>query len=246
LKRWKGAVYRGINSKGGAKRMRTYLSYILNPEDPVWPGEPNIEVSQCTEIKGDVKFNSFCSKLPNHCGTHYDGPWHFNPNGVKITELPIDYFWFDKVAVVDVPLNAEEGVKPEHLEPFKDEIAKAKLLIIKTGFAFVREKDPETYQKRGPYLTPEVAKYLIETYPELNTVGFDFLSIGSPCNNLSAETHQILLGCHSKHFITGIEDMDLRPLYNNPAKVKRVVAAPLRIVKVDSSQVSVIVEFEDN
>ncbi len=224
--------------------MRTYLSYILDPKDLVWPGEPNIEVTQCTEIKGDSKYNSFLSKLPNHCGTHYDGPWHFNPKGVKFTELPIEYFWFDKVAVIDAPKKPEEGVEPGDLEPFREEVAGAELLLIKTGFSFVRRDDPLTYQNRGPYISPDTARYLTENFPDLRTIGFDFLSIGSPCNTLSAETHQILLGCYSDHFVTGIEDMDLSPLYDNPGKVKRVIAAPLRIIGVDSSQVSVMAEIE--
>lgn len=226
--------------------MRTYLSYILDPKDLVWPGEPNIEVTHCTEIKGDCKYNSFLSKLPNHCGTHYDGPWHFNPNGVKFTDLPMEYFWFDKVAVIDVPKKPEEGVMPEDLEPFREEIANADLLLIKTGFAFVRQNEPKVYQNYGPYLSPEVAAYLVETFPNLRTVGFDFLSIGSPCNDLSAEAHQILLGCRSDHFITGIEDMDLRPLYENKGKIKQVIAAPLRIAGVDSSQVCVIAELDES
>ncbi len=224
--------------------MKTYLSYMLDPKDPVWPGEPNIEITQCTEIKGESQYNSFLSNLPNHCGTHYDGPWHFNPNGLKISELPIDYFWFDKVAVIDAPKKPAEGVEPRDLEPFKEEIAGAQLLLIKTGFAFIREKDPKTYQTQGPYISPDTATYLVEQFPNLHTIGFDFLSIGSPANTLSAETHRTLLGCHSKHFITGIEDMDLRPLYEKQIKVKQVIAAPLRIVGLDSSQVSVIAELE--
>ena len=39
--------------------------------------------------------------------------------------------------------------------------------------------------------------------------------------------------------------MDLRPLYGNPGRVKQVIAAPLRIVEMDSSQVCVIAELED-
>lgn len=223
--------------------MRTYLSYILDPEDLVWPGEPNIEITHCTEINDDNNYNSFMSKLPNHCGTHYDGPWHFNPNGMKFTDLPIEYFWFDRVAVVDAPKEADEGVVPEDLEPHMEEIAKAELLLIKTGFTYVREKEPEKYQQHGPYITPEAARYMIENFPKLRTVGFDFLSIGSPANTLSAETHQILLGCHSENFITGIEDMNLRPLYEKNVQIKQVIAAPLRIKGYDSSQVSVMAEL---
>ncbi|MBO4377218.1 MAG: cyclase family protein [Lachnospiraceae bacterium] len=224
--------------------MKEYLSYILDSNAPVWPGEPNIEITHCTQIKGECKYNSFLSKLPNHCGTHYDGPWHFNPKGVKFTELPIDYFWFEDIAVVDAPKKPGEGVVPGDLTPYEKEISKAKLLLIKTGFSYVRSEEPEVYRSNGPYLTPSVAKYLVETFPNLNTVGFDFLSIGSPANTLSAQTHQILLGCQSDHFVTGIEDMNLRPLYENSARLKRVIAAPLRIAGVDSSQVCVMAEFE--
>jgi len=225
--------------------MKQYLSYILNPQDLVWPGEPNIEVQQCTAIGPASNCNTFCSKLPNHCGTHYDAPWHFNANGPKITQLPLDYFWFEHVLVLDIPKKADEGVTYEDLKPYEQEIAGADLLLIKTGFAFVRRDDPVIYQQHGPYLTPEVADYMVRTFPNLRTVGFDFLSIGSPANDLSAPAHQTLLGCHTEHFITGIEDMDLRPLYEPHGKILRVIAAPLRIVEVDSSQVCVIAEFED-
>ena len=225
--------------------MKKYLSYILDPRDLVWPGEPNIEVTQCTKIGEDSACNTFCSKLPNHCGTHYDAPWHFNAAGPKITELPIEYFCFDRVLVLGIPKKADEGITPEDLMPYEDRILKADLLLIKTGFAFVRQDDPVTYQQHGPYLTPEVADYLVRTFPDLRTVGFDFLSIGSPANDLSAPAHQTLLGCHTDHFVTGIEDMDLRPLYEAHGKIRSVIAAPLRIVEVDSSQVCVIADFEE-
>ena len=225
--------------------MKVFLSYILNPEDLVWPGEPNIEVTQCTEINEVSSCNTFCSKLPNHCGTHYDAPWHFNPRGQKITELPIEYFWFENVVVLDIPKQPDEGITPEDLKPHEQEIKKADLLLLKTGMAFLRREQPEVYQQHGSYISPGAAEYLVKNFPDLRTVGFDFLSIGSPANGLSAQSHQMLLGCHSDHFITGIEDMDLMPLYeNSDKKVRRVVTAPLRIVKVDSSQVSVIAELE--
>ena len=91
--------------------MKTYLSYILNPEHLVWPGEPTIKVRQCTKIEGDSPCNTFLSELPNHCGTHYDAPWHFNPNGPKITELPMEYFWFTNVLVLDIPKKRVIGQK---------------------------------------------------------------------------------------------------------------------------------------
>ncbi len=225
--------------------MKKYLSYILDPEAPVWPGEPTIEITHCTEIKGDCLYNSFSSVLPDHCGTHYDAPWHFNPKGPKITELPMEYFWFENVFELDLPKNAGEGVLAEDLKPWAEEIRKADLLLIRTGFSSVRRGNPEVYGHNGPYLSPEAAEYLVREFPELKTVGFDFLSVGSPANNLSAAAHQMLLGCHTDHFVTAIEDMDLSCLYEEHGKIRRVIAAPLRISGTDSSQVCVIAEFDE-
>ena len=93
----------------------------------------------------------------------------------------------------------------------------------------------------GPFLTPETCLYMVNTYKNLKCVGFDFLAIGSPCNDLAAPAHQNLLGLNTENFITAIEDMNLSEL---KGKINFVVAAPLRIVGVDSSQVSVIADLD--
>ena len=225
--------------------MKAYLSYILNPAHLIWPGEPTLKIRQHTAIDETNVCNTFVTELYNHCGTHYDAPWHFNAEGLKITELPFEYFWFEKVLAIDLPKKPDEGIRPDDLKPFEEEIKKADLLLIKTGQSYLRREQPEMYQQHGAYLTPEVCVYLVETFPDLRTVGFDFLSIGTPANDLSAKAHQTLLGCYNGHFITAIEDMDLMPLYETDRKIARVIAAPLRIVEIDSSQVCVIAEFED-
>ena len=221
--------------------MNIFLSYPLDPNDLAWPGEPVIKVRQCTEIGDETPFNSFMSELPNHCGTHYDAPKHFNPDGLRINELPIDYFVFKKVLLLDIPKNACEGVTIEDLKKHEDEIQQADLLLIRTGFGEVRKTDPKKYQMEGPFLRPETCLYMVNTYKNLKCVGFDFLAIGSPCNDLAAPAHQNLLGLNTEKFITAIEDMNLSEL---KGKINFVVAAPLRIVGVDSSQVSVIADLD--
>lgn len=224
--------------------MNVYLSHPLDPKDLAWPGEPTIKVRQCTEIgKDGLPFNSFMSELPNHFGTHYDAPKHFNPNGLSINELPMEYFVFKKILLLDIPKKPCEGITVEELKTYEDEIKKVDLLLIRTGFDKVRKESPETYQMKGPFLTPETCLYMVNTFENLKTVGFDFLAIGSPCNNLAGSAHQNLLGFNTEKFITAIEDMDLEILGNK--RIISITAAPLRIVGVDSSQVSVIAEIED-
>ena len=90
-----------------------------------------------------------------------------------------------------------------------------------------------------------MCRYLVETFPDLRCIGLDFLSVGTPANRLSRQAHQILFGCHNGKYITAMEDMDLTPLFQTDKKLKTVVAAPLRLAGVDSSQITVMGEFED-
>ena len=224
--------------------MKVYLSYLLDEQSVVWPGEPTVRIRQTTSIDRDG-YNSFEATLPNHHGTHMDGPRHFNPNGPSLMELPIEYFCFDHVAAIDVPKSKGEGVTQDDLKAWEPEIRSADLLLIKTGFCLQRDTQPRVYESEGPYLTPEACQYLVETFPDLRAIGLDFLSVGSPANQLSKRAHQILFGCHNGKFLPAIEDMDLRPLFYSGKQLKWVVAAPLRLSGIDSSQVTVIGELED-
>ena len=224
--------------------MQVYLSYTLAPGDVVWPGEPTVEIHQFTSVEKDG-YNSYKTLLPNHHGTHYDAPNHFNAAGPKITELPMDYFWFDRVCVLDLPKEPGQGVTREDLEARRQQIGDAQLLLFKTGFARYREEQPRVYEENGPFFYPEACVYLVENFPALRCIGMDFLSIGSPSNKLSPQAHRTLFGCHNGKFVTGIEDMDLRPLYGAQKALKTVIVAPLRLVGVDSSQVTVFGVLED-
>lgn len=224
--------------------MRAYLSYLLDDTSVVWPGEPTVQIRQDTSIAAQG-YTSFKTLLPNHHGTHCDGPRHFNPQGPGLTELPLEFFCYDRVTAVDVPKEPGQGVVPEDLRPHEGEILEAELLLLKTGFCLRRDTEPRVYESRGPYLTPEVCRYLVETFPNLKAVGLDFLSVGTPANQLSRLAHQTLFGCHNGNFILAIEDMDLRPLFETGRTPRRVLALPLRLAGVDSSQVTVVGEFED-
>jgi kynurenine formamidase len=220
--------------------MHLFLSHPLDPNDLAWPGEPVLEVRQCTRVGVDSVFDSFISTLPNHFGTHMDAPRHFVPGRVSINELPIKYFCHDRVLLIDIPKEKTEGVMPEDLKPYEDEIKKVSFLIIRTGFEKYRSSAPEVYQKEGPHLHPETGKYLVSTFPDLYCIGFDFLAVGSPSNDMPPDAHQQLLGYHTEKFVTAIEDMHLSEIGDR--KIKRLYNAPLRIAGVDSSQVTVIAE----
>ena len=223
--------------------MYKFLSYPLDPEDLCWPGEPVLRTRICTEIGEDSACMTGESVLPDHFGTHFDAPAHFHKGALKIAELPAEYFVHEKVLLLDVPKRPEEGVMPEDLKPQEEAIKGCTLLLLRTGFFQVKRKDPKVYQCQGPFLHPDTCEYLVKTFPGLRTVGFDFLSVGSPCNDLSTQAHQMLLGCHTEHYITAVEDMDLSAIGDRA--IRQVTIAPLRVVGMDSGQVCVIGDLED-
>ena len=143
----------------------------------------------------------------------------------------------------------QEGFSMRHVSTLADALAALKepadLLLLKTGLCKIRDTQPRVYEAQGAFLTPEVCRYLVETFPDLKAIGLDFLSVGTPANQLSKQAHRILFGCHNGKYIPAIEDMDLRPLFETETPLKSVIAAPLRLGKVDSSQVTVIGEFRE-
>lgn len=229
--------------------MFVYLSYPLDPNDLAWPGEPTVKTQRCTDVSEDCLFSSFLTELPNHCGTHMDAPRHFVKDGLDINQLPIEYFCHKQVALLEIPKGEAEGITKEDLEPYADILADVSFAFLRTGFGKYRTENPELYQCEGPYIAPSAGLYLSDNFPKLKGVGIDFLSIGSPSSRIADENnpkncHQAILGYHTGRFTTVIEDMNLAPLPKG-AKIKQFFNLPLRIVGLDSSQVTCVAELED-
>ncbi|WP_295361580.1 cyclase family protein [uncultured Pseudoramibacter sp.] len=227
--------------------MLYFLSHLLDPQDRTWPGEPRAVISQVTEITDDFPYCTYETILPNHFGTHMDGPRHFVKDGKRINDLPIDYFYHKDVALLEIPKDLDEGIHREDLEPFANTLSKVSFVLIRTGIEKYRSTDPDMYQNHGSWIAPNAGDYL-KTFPNIKGIGFDFLAIGSPSDKCPPDEspqdcHQHILGFYDGKFIPGIEDMHLSELPKNP-KIIRFINAPYRIKDVDSSQVTCICEVE--
>ncbi len=220
--------------------MFVHLAHILDPKDGAYPGEPTLQVRQDSVIFQSGKpFNSAIATLPNHVGTHMDGPHHFNTVGLNFEELPDDLFGYegDEVLLVDLPHRGHfrEVIVKEDIEPYADQLRGKRLLLLRTGFVRYKFVEPERYANEGVSLHPDFSRYLNEEFPELVCIGMDFLSIGSPTNDYGVEAHRWLLGNYTDHVICAIEDMPLDALGDRP--IKAITLGPLRIKGVDSSQI---------
>lgn len=155
------------------------LSYPIKDGEPTWPGNPTCSLQSHTSIaKGDTA-NTATIHLFNHYGTHLDGPMHFNPNGISLDKIPMERFFYQKPLVIDIPKKAGEKILPEDLIPYKDQIAQADFLFLRTGFWKIRKSNPSVYENNGPAVGSTAAAYLRENFPDLKAIGLDFVSLAS-------------------------------------------------------------------
>ena len=222
------------------------LSHPLTAAAPVWPGNPpaaDVELVDST-ARGDVA-NTTILRLFSHSGTHVDTPWHFDPNGPAAWQLPVERFVFDAPRMIEVPAGERTPIRPEMLEPHGATIAEADLLMLHTGWSANRATDPVRYANAGPMLSPDAARWLRQTGPNLRGLATDAISIAAPWDLASAiETHYVLMGvgADDDRFVLIYEDVRMVP---EAARATRVHAWPLFIEGADGSPVTIVAEVEE-
>ena len=66
------------------------VSVLLSDKLPIWPGDPGITVKLTSSLaRGDVA-NVSLIEMGVHTGTHIDAPFHFEPDGKTVDQLPIE------------------------------------------------------------------------------------------------------------------------------------------------------------
>jgi arylformamidase len=222
--------------------MYKLLSYPIYENDPGWPGNFKAEITENSSIaKGDIA-NTYMIRMLNHFGSHMDGPRHFNDDGARLSELPLSTFIYEKPLLLDLPMGELGSVTAADLQPHAERIRTADLLMMRSGFAAMREENPEAYAQRGPSVAEDACRYLIDEHPQLKAIAMDWLSLATPSREEeTVRSHQILLGKYREgRFICIIEDLNLQGL--EPTQLHKVIALPLFMEKADSSPVTVIAE----
>ncbi|MBB6020022.1 kynurenine formamidase [Paenibacillus sp. JGP012] len=220
---------------------RLLLSYPLGVNTPVYKDNPPVVIQQQASIAQGDPYNQFVITSLNHNGTHIDAPWHFNPQGKKISEIAIDDFIFTHPVIIDIPKSDDELITKADLQPFEHQIAGADLLLIRTGFGKIRSSDPERYANHNPGLSSSAARYLM-IFESLRAIGIDMISAGAANHPDEAIAfHQTILGKDrvDGKYILVIEDLNLN---QDLSHFTKVYAIPLYIEGVDSSFATVFTE----
>jgi kynurenine formamidase len=180
----------------------------------------------------------------NHVSTHVDGPWHFNPNGRRITEIDPGEFFFESPRLLDLARTDDELITEADLRPHADEIAGADMLLIRTGYGRRwRSADPERYSHHGPGFAVSAGEYLMREQPSLRALVLDFISAASPTHAAEGnEFHRIMLGRHREdRYVFLVEDARLDPDLSQ-ADLGRAIVAPLLLQDQDGGPVTLFAE----
>ncbi|MDR3300979.1 MAG: cyclase family protein [Spirochaetaceae bacterium] len=223
--------------------MYTLISYPITENVPAWHGSPQTTIERRSRIECGDAANTCLITLFNHIGTHYDAPNHFIAGGLRISQLDLERFIFEHPLLLDIPKSFCEKIYAEDLVPHAAAIARADLLMLRTGFSRYRTEAPSRYEREGPAISAACAEYLISNYPSLAAVAVDFVSIGSFSDDADGQAaHRALLGGQKGHFICAIEDVNMSSL--NPRTIVKVFALPLLIEGIDSAPVTMIAEID--
>lgn len=109
------------------------------------------------------------------------------------------------------------------------------ILVIKTGFCHLREKD--IYWENNSGFAPGMATFLRKRFPHLRVFGFDSILLSSFAHRETGhEAHKAFLD-HPNPILL-LEDMDLSAI-DNSVKLKEVIVSPLRVEDADGTPCTV-------
>ncbi len=189
------------------------ISIPLRTEMPIYPGDQPYALEPMLRVEEGAVCNLSRLVMGTHTGTHIDAPWHFNPEGKRIHEIPlarlIGLAW-----VAD--LRGHSLITAEALEKARIPPSTTRLLI-KTDNSDLWASSE--FRQDYVALAPDAGDWLIKHC--IDVVGLDYLSVerfGAP----KPEVHLKLCGAG----VVIIEGLNLRDV---EAGAYELICMPLKI-----------------
>ena len=166
-----------------------------------------------------------------------DFPAHVHINGRTLDDYPPEFFVFSQPVILEIKLSSSRYITAADLDIEKISTG-ADLLLLKTDIAYGGDE----YWRDNPGLDTTAAELLKNLPKPPRCLGLDFISINRwPDREPGRIAHKVLL---AEPEIIIIEDMDLSPLNEFGARLRRVAAVPFRVAGVDGTPVTVMAELE--
>ncbi len=168
------------------------LSVPIGPRTPMFPAYPPPAFTQWTtrEAHGFYAESLF---LISHTGTHVDAPFHFEPTGKKLHDVPLDRFVATGHVLDLRGLPPKGAILPKHLTAARragsNRVRRGDAILLRTGW-WERRRGTPAYLSKNPGLADAAAKLLVEWGAGI--VGIDTANIDRP-DDATYPAHHTLL-----------------------------------------------------
>jgi arylformamidase len=132
------------------------LSHPMRDGQPSFPGDPVLQVVPHATIEKQ-RCNVSQVSMGSHQGTHLDAPYHFVPDGTRLDQMPLDWF-YGPATLLRIPKAARAEITVADLKPFEDRLVPGARVLYETGWH--RRYGHADYFSDFPSLTQEAAAYL--------------------------------------------------------------------------------------
>lgn len=193
------------------------VSVPISNELPVYPGDPDIEITPDTSIASGDSANVSRLSFGSHTGTHIDAPYHMIEGGTTVDKISLDAL-IGPCMVCDV--GETPAVRVDDLQALPDGVVR---VLLKTRNSRLWSEDG--FHTDFTYLDPEAADWLVRR--KVRLVGIDYLSIDH-FHSGTHPSHLKLLGAG----VVIVEGLNLSDVLQG---IYTLACLPLRISGGDGS-----------
>lgn len=205
------------------------LTHTISENMPVYPGteRPKLEVANTYEESG---FKETLLTMFSHTGTHMDSPAHLFAKRTTLDSFKVEQFVGKGLVVNCSDLQEGQRITMKYIEEVKEEADKAEFILFHTGWD--KHWGTSSYFGDYPYITEEVAEYLIKS--KKKGVGLDVIGI-DPISDENLTLHKKLF---SETDIIVIENLTC--LDNVGDKLFNFCALPIKFENSDGAPIRAI------
>ena len=204
------------------------LTHPIKTGMMAYPGDPEIVVEEALGHNTDYCHVDHLS-FGTHTGTHIDAPYHFLPDGKRISDYPVSKF-IGYGTVVDLRhKKAGEAITEEDVQPLHGQIKPGDFVVLQTGWY---EKFGEEEYLDHPYITAGAADLLVRQ--GVSIVAVDFMNV-DPTLWEKWEAHPALLS----NDVLIVENLN-NTLELEPGKRYLFDFAPIRLLGSDGGPVRAV------
>lgn len=204
------------------------LTHTISESMPVYPGTecPKLKTANTYEKDG---FKETLITMYSHTGTHMDAPAHLFPNNTTLDAFPAEQFIGNGLIIDCCNLGKGQKITMSYIDKVKDKAKHADYILFHTGWD--KHWGKNDYFGEYPYITEEVAEYLIQNNKK--GIGLDVIGL-DPIENGNLTLHRKLL----ENNMVIIEN--LAHLSNVGNDIFTLVALPLKYENADGAPIRAI------